>query len=199
MKQVSFIRILFILCVSFVLLNFSGCIENNDEESETTDVDLGLVKLQIDELVESEFEKLPNPNEHVTDPYVVSEGKLFAGLKVKEKIELNFVKSPDFVIQQSAELYSTEKAEEFVEHLKETDSFPGTLNDWNFTTVPIKLIGTNSVLKQNVSMLEGEETTITMLVFRVDHIVSIVVGSVPKEDIITYGNIIEGKINEQLV
>ncbi|MEF8848786.1 MAG: hypothetical protein V5A68_06600 [Candidatus Thermoplasmatota archaeon] len=183
--------------VIFCLLTISGCIEKKDDKKTGDDIDLSKINLLKDDILQSGFQKLNE--EHITESYVVSEGKMFEGLLVEEKIEVYFLKSPAFIIQQSAELSSIEKGKTFLNRLKNTSTFPGEVNDWNFTTVSIKEIGDDSVLKQNKTTMEGEDTTINMLIFRINNIVNVIVtGSLPSDDIETYGTIVENRINQQI-
>ncbi len=195
MKNSSLLVLILLLCNTLV---FSGCVEETVNEPKAVDIDLAQVTLLLDDLNQSGFQKLNE--EHVTETYVVSEGKLFEGLTVNEKIELYYINNTDFIIQQSAELQTDTDAQQFIDELKATSTFPGQIDDWNFTSISIQQIGNDSLLKQNTTELQGEKATINMLVFRVRNIVNIIVigGSLPQKDIITYAKILEQRINDQI-
>lgn len=192
------LNVVLIIGLLFSMIVFSGCVEQPDEQTSGIDIDLAQITLLLSDINQSGFQKLNE--EHVTETYVVSEGKLFEGLTVNEKIELYYINSTDFIIQQSAELQTDEAAQQFIDELKSTSTFPGEIEDWNFTSIPIQQIGNDSLLKQNKTTMQGNEATINMLVFRVRNIVSIIVvgGSLPQQDSITYATIIEQRINDQI-
>lgn len=187
-KKTAAIGIVFL----FFITNLSGCVENN---SESKDIDLTTVKLTLDDL-KQDFQKISE--EHVTDPYVVQEGKLFEGLKVIEKYEVLFLENETaFLKQQIAQLQSSEKSKTFIDTLRSETSIPGIQDSWNFSSISIETIGDDSVLKQNKTVIGGNDVTIFLLAFRIDNIVNIFASSyLSKEDILEYGMIVEARINK---
>jgi len=169
-----------------------------EENSEPVPViEFTKVKLTVSDL-KDEYQALNE--DHVTEQYVVEEGKMFEGMKVLEKYEILFYKNiTSFIVQQLARFESNDVANTFLDTLKNKTIMPGVMSDYNFFDVDIEIIGNDSLLKENTSIIEGNSTQIYMLVFRIDNIVTILVsGFVNKEDIIEYAHIIENRMNSTI-
>lgn len=180
------------LSIGILLMFFlgnSGCINDTTEES----FDISHCKLTSDDL-KKDFEKISE--DHVTEPYTVSEGKLLEGIQVKEKYEIYFVKNTShFIIQQIALLESEQETSDLMDTLLSHPIIPGLQRDWNFSISSIESIGDEVILLQNESIIERNAVTVYLLAFYIDDVVNIFVSSsVDKASLVGYAKLIEDRI-----
>jgi hypothetical protein len=186
MKKIHVIAILII----FYLTIISGCIDENDS--------IELINLTKFKLTENDFEDefKKGDEEYITQPYNVTEGNLFEGLKVYRKYEVLFLKNDTtFIIQQIAQLQSEDICKTLIDTLRAKNSIAGITEDWNFSDLEMQIIGDDSILKQNISNINNKAVTIYLSAFRIDNIVNIILtASLPKNNIIEYNNIVFDRI-----
>lgn len=187
-KKIHVIGILFLLCLTII----SGCIDENDESIEL--INLTKFRLTVDDF-ELDFKK--SNEEYITQPYNVTEGNLFEGLKVYRKYEVLFLKNDStFIIQQIAQLQSKETCKTLIDTLRAKASIAGITEDWNFSDLEMQIIGDDSILKQSISKINNNVATIYLSAFRIDNIVNIILtASLPENKIIEYNNIVFDRIN----
>jgi hypothetical protein len=174
--------------IIFFSLILGGCTETKPERK-----DLSSIALTSDDIDPS---LTPHSEDHIKTPYIVEEGKLFEGMLVREKYEIVFMKTSSyFIVQQLAILNSTEDAVTFLSTLQESDTLPGVISDYYFTSVPMDQLGDQSVLKTNSTVIDGNQTQLYMLIFRKDATVCILVsGSLEEDIILSYGSILEERL-----
>lgn len=171
----------------------TGCVEHQKDDS----LDLSLFGLETDD-VPTDFQKLNE--QHITEPYTVSEGKLFEGLQIDQKYEVYYIKNVSvFLIQQIAFLNSEEDISIFMDMLSSNTSIPGLQDDWSFSEISIPRFGDESVLLKNQTEIDGNSTTIFLLAFHVDEVVNIFVSaSVEKEILLQYAELTEQRIKNDM-
>lgn len=195
-EKIVYKKTLSVVLVFFLTLTiFTGCVEETDDENINDSISLDQIRLTLEDLNDEDYQEYGEV--HVTEPYIAPLGTIFQGWEILEKYEIRYSKDASvFVIQSLAKLSSEQKADEFVDTIKTKDL------SYNFTDITSTSydIGEKFYLGINYTILLEEDSTLYMLVFKIKNIVVTLFSSnISEDDVINYGQTIEGNIEDKVL
>ncbi len=178
------------LAVFLIITLFSGCLE--EVEKSNIDISLDQIRLNLEDLNDGEYKEYDKA--HVTKAYTAPNGTIFEGWKILEKYNVRYNRDDiTFIIQTLGRLTSEDKAEEFIDYIKNKNL------TYNFSIIDSEEIGEKSYLGKNYTTIFGEKTTLFFSVFKIKDIVVALLGSnISIEEVIDYSHIIEENIEEYI-
>lgn len=183
--------VIFVVIIAILLTVLTGCFEQEKIEQFQTNMPLDSIALSLENLPEG-YQKYGE--EHITEPYIVEEGKLLAGWKVLEKYEVKFLKEDyQFVLHGIARLPSVKKAHQAFKKIENAKL------EYNFTKMEPPEIGEECYLGRNSTILFNHNVELIFLCFRMyDLVVVVLTSGIPVEETILYAKVVENNIKEAM-